>query len=184
MKAMMAWLGGLGLALATLNCQAGSLDLNLSDEAVQFAASGEVAPGIAVGGGLLDSEDRVDTQAVHAEVLGVERTRRYDIGVGARWTQLDTDAGDGGGLGLGGYGYAYVPQVPALSLGGYGFYTPGVVSAGDLERGLEYGLRARYGVTRNVDAYVGYRRLRADLHRPGGTRTLDSGAHAGVRLVF
>ncbi|ATJ84710.1 YfaZ family outer membrane protein [Halomonas beimenensis] len=184
MKVMTPVLAGLSLALSTLSCQAGSLDLNLSDEAVQFAASGELAQGIAVGGGLLDSEDRVDTSALHAQVLGVERNRRYDIGVGARWTQLDTDAGDGGGLGLGGYGYAYVPRMPALSLGGYGFYTPSVVTTSDLDHGLEYGLRARYGFTPNVDAYVGYRRLRADFDHAGGTRTLDSGAHAGVRLVF
>ncbi|MBF8223210.1 YfaZ family outer membrane protein [Halomonas sp. 328] len=176
--------GALALVGTSL-CHAASLDLNLSGDAVQFEANVEVASGIQLGAGVLDSDYRGDATVWHGQLLGVERTRDYEIGVGARWTQVDSDFGDGGGLGLGGYGYAYLPQAPAVSLGGYGFYTPGVVTSRDLDDAFEYGVRARYAVTSNVDAYLGYRRFRADFDRPGiGTRTLDSGVHGGVRLVF
>jgi len=103
--------------------------------------------------------------------------------VGARWTQFDTDYGDGGGLGLGGYGYVALPQMPAVSLGGYGFYTPSAVTSSDLEDGYEVGVRARYAFAPNVDGYVGLRQLRADFDA-GGNRTLDRGAQVGVRLRF
>nr|WP_299244242.1 YfaZ family outer membrane protein [uncultured Halomonas sp.] len=172
------------LALGSMAAQAGNLDLNLNSDAVQFEANGNLAPNIALGGGLLSSDDNEDVTALHAQLLGTESTRDYDIGVGVRWSQYDTDYGDGGGLGLGGYGYVYVPSIPRLSLGGYGFYTPGVVATQDLEDSLEYGLRARYQVVRNVDAYVGYRRVEAEFDNRSGDRTLDSGALAGLRLTF
>lgn len=179
------WVAGALVLAAGSLCQAASLDLNLSGDAVQFETNVEVTPGIQLGAGVLDSDYRGDATAWHGQLLGVERSRDYEIAVGARWTQVDSDFGDGGGLGLGGYGYAYLPQAPAVSLGGYGFYTPGVVSNGDLDDAVEYGVRARYAVTANVDAYLGYRRFRADFDHPGiGTRTLDSGVHGGVRLVF
>ncbi|WP_069384985.1 YfaZ family outer membrane protein [Halomonas caseinilytica] len=186
MKAILPlWVVGALALVGSSLCQAASLDLNLSGDAVQFEAVADVAPGIQLGGGVLDSDYRDDATVWHGQLLGVERTRNYEIGVGARWTQLDSDFSDGGGLGLGGYGYVYLPEVPALSLGGYGFYTPSVVTSGDLDDAVEYGVRARYAVTSNVDAYLGYRRFRADLDLPGvGTKTLDSGVHGGMRLVF
>lgn len=171
-------------AVSLSQAQTANLDLNLGQDAVQFEAAGELTDGISLGGGVIDSDDRGDATAFHAQLLGVERNADYDIGVGARWTQFDTDHGDGGGLGLGGYGYAYVPAMPALSLGGYGFYTPSAVSTRDLHDGYELGVRARYAFTPNVDGYVGYRALRADFDTDGGSRTLDSGPLLGVRLTF
>ncbi|APX94748.1 hypothetical protein BWR19_18490 [Halomonas sp. 1513] len=169
---------------ASVATAASSLDLNLSGDAVQFDAAGEIAPGIALGGGILHSGYRDDATQGHIQLLGVDRNSDLDIGIGARWSQYDTDYGNGGGLGLGGYGYAYLPQAPAVSLGGYAFYTPSVVTTSDLDDSLELGVRARYAFTRNVDGYVGYRRLRADFDTSPGNQTLDSGAHAGVRLTF
>lgn len=183
-RSCIAMLSGTLLLAMAVNSQAASLDLNLSGDAVQFEANGEITQGIALGGGILHSDYRDDATQGHIQLLGVERNSEVDIGIGARWSQYDTDAGDGGGLGLGGYGYVYLPQAPAVSLGGYGFYTPGVVTSGDLDDSLEYGLRARYSFTPSVDGYIGYRRLRADFDTTPGTRTLDSGAHAGVRFTF
>jgi hypothetical protein len=163
---------------------AGSLDLNLGPDAVQFEAAGEIAHGVALGGGVLHSEYRRDATIYHAQLLGTQRTRERDVGIGARWTQFDTDYGNGGGLGLGGYGYVYLPQAPAVSVGGYGFYTPGVVTSGDLDDGYEFGVRARYAFTPNVDGYVGLRQAAADFDNRHGNRTLDRGAQVGVRLSF
>ncbi|KAA0010746.1 hypothetical protein F0A17_16130 [Billgrantia pellis] len=163
---------------------AGSLDLNLGADAVQFEAAGELTQGVALGGGVTQSEYREDASIYHAQLLGVQRTRERDVGIGGRWTQFDTDYGNGGGLGLGGYGYVYLPQMPDVSLGGYAFYTPGVVTSNDLEDGYEVGLRARYAFTPNVDGYVGLRQTRADFDNRHGSRTLDRGAQVGVRLSF
>lgn len=174
----MVLLGSAGLA------QAGNLDLNLGPDAVQFEAAGEVVEGIHLGGGVVHSEYRDDATVFHAQLLGVNQTRQHEVGVGARWTQYDTDVGKGGGLGLGGYGYVFLPNLPEVSLGGYGFYTPSVVSSRDLEDGYEIGVRARYAFAPNVDGYLGLRQLGADFDDERGTRTLDRGAHLGVRLRF
>ncbi|WP_192035660.1 YfaZ family outer membrane protein [Halomonas sp. YLGW01] len=184
MKFNISALGGAALLAASLTCQAGNLDLNLNDDAVQFEAAGQVAPGIALGGGFLESDDEFDVEVGHVQLLGTQRNRAYDMGLGARWTQFDTAIGDGGGLGLGGYGYAFLPRIPLLSVGGYAFYTPGVTATQDLDRSTEYGLRARYSFTPSVDGYVGYRRLRGEFDGSDGTTTLDSGANIGVRLNF
>ena len=171
-------LGGAGLA------QAASLDLNLGSDAVQFEAAGELVEGIQLGGGVVDSDYREDATVYHAQLMGSQPTSRREVGIGARWTQYDTDVGDGGGLGLGGYGYVYLPNLPAVSLGGYGYYTPDAVTTSELEEGYEVGLRARYAFTPNVDGYLGVRQLDADFDEERDSRTLDRGAQVGVRLRF
>lgn len=176
--ASLVLLGGAGTA------QAASLDLNLGSDAVQFEAAGELVEGIRLGGGVTDSDYREDATVYHAQLMGSQHTSRRELGIGARWTQYDTDVGDGGGLGLGGYGYVYLPNLPAVSLGGYGFYTPDAVTTSELEEGYEIGLRARYAFTPNVDGYLGLRQLDADFDDDRGSRTLDRGAQVGVRLRF
>ena len=166
---LMLLAGGLALLGAAAQVQASSsLDLNLGPDAVQFAAAGEVVDGISLGGGVLHSEYREDATVFHAQLMGASHTREREVGVGARWTQYDTDIGKGGGLGL----------------GGSGFYPPGVVASRDLEDGYEIGVRARYAFTPNVDGYLGLRQLGADFDNDASTRTLDRGAQAGVRLRF
>jgi len=174
-----------GALLFAMGAQAANgLDLNLGADAVQFEATGEITHGIALGGGVIHSDYREDATIYHAQLLGVQHNGAHDVGVGARWTQYDTDYGDGGGLGLGGYGYVYLPQAPAVSVGGYAFYTPNAVTSGDLDDGYEIGVRARYAFTPNVDGYVGLRQAAADFDNRHGSRTLDRGAQVGVRLSF
>ncbi|WP_199269447.1 YfaZ family outer membrane protein [Cobetia sp. L2A1] len=162
---------------------AGNADLNLNSEAVQGELNGEISNGVQIGGGILSSNDHDDVTAGHVQLLGTERTSEYDVGLGARWSQYDTEHGDGGGLGLGGYGYYYLPGAPRVSLGGYGYVTPDVVTSNDLEHSYEYGLRARYQVIDNVEGYVGYRKVKADFENRD-ERTLDSGPLVGMRLQF
>lgn len=164
--------------------QAGNFDLNLGNNAVALNIAAPVAQGVAVGGGILHSEYREDATALHGQIMGVERNRRIDVGVGARWTQFNTDYGNGGGLGLGGYGYAYLPDAPAISVGGYGFFTPSVATTGKLDDSFLVGARVRYDVTPTVDGYLGYRRLTADFDNQHGSRTLDNSVHVGVNLRF
>ncbi len=185
MKLTLTLLAGLTLlGTAGLAQASSSLALNLGPDAVQFEATGEVVDGIGLGGGVVHSEYREDATVFHAQLMGTNHTRDHEVGVGARWTQYDTDYGKGGGLGLGGYGYVYLPNLPEVSLGGYGFYTPGVVASRDLDDGYEIGLRARYAFAPNVDGYLGLRQLGADFDNDAGTRTLDRGAQVGVRLRF
>ncbi|MFP4138278.1 MAG: YfaZ family outer membrane protein [Halomonas sp.] len=177
-------LAGLALLGGVAGVQASELDLNLGTDAIQFEAAAELVDGIRLGGGVVDSDYREDATVFHAQLMGSQHNSRREVGVGARWTQYDTDAGDGGGLGLGGYGYVYLPHLPEVSLGGYGYYTPDAVTSSELEEGYEIGLRARYAFTPNVDGYLGVRQLDADFDDARGSRTLGRGAQVGVRLRF
>src|SRR5690554_175826 len=103
MKLTLTLLAGLTLlGTAGLVQASSSLDLNLGPDAVQFEATGEVVDGIGLGGGVVHSEYREDATVFHAQLMGTNHTRDHEVGVGARWTQYDTDYGKGGGLGLGG----------------------------------------------------------------------------------
>ncbi len=184
MKARLTLLIGLLLLGAAGLAQASSLELNLGPDAVQFEAAGELVGGIELGGGVVDSDYREDASVFHAQLMGTRHTDDRELGVGARWTHYDTDHGEGGGLGLGGYGYVYLPNLPEVSLGGYGFYTPDAIASRDLQDGYEIGVRARYSFTPNVDGYLGLRQLGADFDDDDGSRTLDRGAQVGVRLRF
>ncbi|MDP3535853.1 YfaZ family outer membrane protein [Halomonas sp. M1] len=169
---------------AASTAQAGSFDLNLGNNAIELNLAAPVANGIAIGAGVLHSEYREDATMLHGQIMGVERNRRMDIGVGARWTQFNTDYGNGGGLGLGGYGYVYLPNAPAVSVGGYGFFTPSVATSGKLDDSFLAGARMRYDFTPTVDGYVGYRRMTADFDDQRSSRTLDNSVHVGVNLRF
>ncbi|TDX22860.1 YfaZ precursor [Modicisalibacter xianhensis] len=171
------------LALTTSLAQASGLDVNINNEAARFAASGEVSPGIELGGSLLSSDDNGGLTAAGIQLMGTESTRTYEVGAGPHLSHYDSDHGKGGGLGLGGFGYVYLPAVPKLSVGGYGVYTPGALTYQDFDHGSELGARARYRVAHNVQAYVGYRRVGAEFD-DGDNETLDSGPLVGVNLLF
>ncbi|MCG7599710.1 YfaZ family protein [Halomonas sp. McH1-25] len=183
MKAVSLLAGVASLTLTVSLAQASGLDVNINNEAARFAASGELMPGIELGGSLLSSDDNGDLTAAGIQLMGTESTRNYEVGAGPRWSHYDSDQGDGGGLGLGGYGYVYLPAVPKLSVGGYGVYTPGALTYQDFDHGSEFGARARYRVAHNVQAYVGYRRVSAEFGN-GDSETLDNGPLVGVHLNF
>lgn len=183
MKAVFLLAGVASLTLTASLAQASGLDVNINNEAARFAASGEFKPGIELGGSLLSSDDNGDLTAASVQVLGTETARTYEVGAGPRWSHYDSDHGKGGGLGLGGYGYVSLPAVPKLSVGGYGFYTPGALTYQDFDHGSEIGVRARYRVAQNAQAYVGYRRIGAEFDN-SDSETLDSGPLVGVNLLF
>lgn len=175
------------LAPETVRAQvaaAAILDMNVSEEATQFEAAGRVI-GLELGGGYLTSDDRSsDTSAGYISMGSGERIRDYEGGGGFRWTQYDTEYGDGGGLGFHSYLYYYLPAVPRLSLGGFIYYMPNVITSQDVESGFEVAARARYEVMDNIEAYVGYRHVEMDFDDHDEFTTLDSGPLAGLRLIF
>lgn len=175
MKAIMTLCVGIALLGMAGPGLAGELDLDLGPDAVPFEAGDELAP----------SEYREEASVYHAQLLGMQRrSERHDVGVGASWSHYDTNHGEGGGLGVGGYGYVYLPNLPEVSLGGYGYYTPEAMGSRDLNDGYEVGVRARYAFAPNLDGYLGLRQLGADFDDDEGRRTLDRGAQLGVRLRF
>ncbi len=184
----------LALASAAMPAQAASLDLNLNDEAVRGEFSGALsslfstdAEGQYQLGALYSDDENLDLKQIHAGLLATGDTGAQEVramaGLGVRAQYLDADGGDGGGLALGGQFDIRLAGFERLGLQGYFWYSPKVLTFGDIEDQSEWSLSADYQVLRNASVYVGYRQLRIDPDN-GHAFDADDGFHLGFRFKF
>jgi hypothetical protein len=161
-----------------------SLDLNLSDDAAEFKL-GSVSRG-----GILETQFSWLHEQDRGDLLGLGLHMVDDanpggsplrIGIGGRLLAIDTPGPDGMALAVGGHFRYTLPGMNRLGLGGELYYAPSIVSGGDLERHLQWALRAEYQILRQANLYAGYRRVRPNF---GQTVTFESGMHVGLRLDF
>lgn len=174
--------------------QAASLDLNLNDEAVRGEFAGPLSNLFTTDtegtfqAGLLYSDDKnIDLTQVHAGLLATGDTGTSEIqstaGVGLRVQYTDSKFDDGGGLAIGGQFDLRFRGFERLGLQGYLWYSPKVLSFGDVEDQYEYSITADYEILRTAAVYVGYRSLRLDPDR-GHAYDADDGAIVGLRFKF
>ena len=182
------------LACAAMPAQAASLDLNLNDEAVRGEFSGALsslfstdAEGQYQLGALYSDDKNLDLKQIHAGLLATGDTGAQEVrataGLGVRAQYLDADGGDGGGLALGGQFDIRLAGFERLGLQGYFWYSPKVLTFGDIEDQTEWSLSADYQVLRNASVYLGYRQLRVDPDN-GHAFNADDGFHLGFRFKF
>lgn len=176
------------LAGAAGSASAGTLDLNLSNDAVRFGAAQPLTEtGLELSGDWLHHEDNGDVLGAGLLLVDEAEPRRgaLTLGAGAKLVYVNGDGGDADGqaLGIGGrFRYTW-PTFNRFGVGGQLYYAPSVTAGGDLDRYLEAALRAEYRVLRNADAYLGVRSVRVG-EEGGDTDTFESGLHAGIRLSF
>lgn len=169
---------------------AGTLDLNLSSDAVRFGASLPVTDtGLEVDGDWLHEEDNGDILGAGLHLVDEAQPRRgaLTVGVGGKVFYVDGDDGyDGAALAAGGrFRYTW-PSFNRFGVGGQLYYAPSVTAGGDLDSYLEGAIRAEYLVLKNANAYLGLRTVRVGVDQGGNddTETFESGLHAGIRLAF
>jgi hypothetical protein len=180
----------LGLALGTLltagPAAAGDLDFDLSNNAARFDFRFPVTEsGLEADLGILHHEKDGDMlfggiQLVDDAGGGSEA---FTVGLGVRAVSLDANTADGTAVAIGGFFDYVVPEYNRFAMGGYAYIAPAVTSFGDMERYLEYGVRAGYRVMKKASLYVGYRDVSADFIG-GVDATIDQGLHAGISLEF
>jgi hypothetical protein len=179
---------------ATTVAGAATLDLNLNDDAVRGEFSTALSnlftsdtEGQFQLGALYTDDDSIDLTQLHAGLLATGDTGAQDVqfkaGVGIRAQYLDSAVDDGGGFALGGQFDLRFRGFERLGLMGYLWYTPKVLSFGDIEDQTEYALDADYQILRNASIYVGYRQLRVDPDS-GHAYDADKSGHLGFRFHF
>ncbi len=114
------------------------------------------------------------------------RRQNLDISLGGRLYLMDLDVEggqDGTGVGLAlGFGVS-AEIVPKLSVGVEAFYSPDILTGGDLDSTTDVELRLGYQVIENGSVFVGYRNLRAEFDNGDDGDVYDGGL-IGMRLTF
>lgn len=110
----------------------------------------------------------------------------FDISLGGRlyFMDIDVDGGqDGSGVGLAlGFGVS-AEVLPKLSVGVEAFYSPDILTGGDLDSTSDIELRLSYQLIENGSVFVGYRNLRAEFD-DGEDGDVYDGGLIGMRLTF
>lgn len=178
---------GLGVALAAPAVQAGgSLDLSLSNDDFRFAWDATQAnSGLHLNLAWLHHEDDGDMLEAGVHVVDVRPGKRnLYIGIGAKLHAVDTDWFDAGGVGVGGFFRYAFPANRDVSLAGYGYYAPSVLSFSDADNIINADLRLQYSMIPTARLFVGYRYVGIRLDGGGSRYELGDGVHAGLSIDF
>src|SRR5690606_2834113 len=169
-----------------LGASAEQLDFNLSGDAFLLRFTNNATRGGAqVDYGLLHQEDDVYIGSLGLHLVDNAGTESspFQVGLGGRLMFIDTDAASGGVIAIGAWGRYTFPAANRLAIAGNIHVAPSVKSFGDIEKYLEYGVRAEYEVLRNASLYLGYRDIEADFDVADDVE-LDDGLHVGMRFTF
>jgi len=167
----------------------GSLDLSLSDETVRAAYDAtKVGSGLHISMDFLHHTDDGEMVSLGAHVVDVrDSSSNLYIGVGGKAYGFRTRGDEeysGGGVGLGGFFRYRLPQAQAVSIAGYVYYAPPVVSVADAENLIDTDVRLQYALIPTARAYVGYRYTGIRLEDVNDRFELGDGAHLGLKIDF
>ena len=189
-----AFSGVLALAaLFSMPAQAGgSLDISLADDMVRLGYDAtQMGSGLHVSAAALHHQDDGDLFSAGLHVVDVRPSNRSTyIGVGAQALVFSTDGGDryedydGAGLGVGGFFRYSFPRAPDVSLAGYVYYAPPVVTFMDAENMFVSDLRLQYSVIPTARIYAGYRYNSMRVEEVDKRFKLGDGGHVGVSIDF
>lgn len=175
-------------------------DINIGEDSVRGALAGPLSRvfsgvtgqydfGLIYKEGKDNAADPKDTQLTlgHFGVLatGDMGAKGADAagGLGARVILADRGDSSGAAVALGGQFKVRMPSFERLSVSGYGYIAPGILSFSDVKSYSEFALDLEFEVVRAASIYGGYRRVNVKPE-PTGPSNADDGAHIGLRLSF
>ncbi len=126
-------------------------------------------------------EDDADANVV-SYTFGTQGEREgFDISLGGRlfWADIESDNTLGLALGFG-VGYEVIPK---LTTGVEVYYSPDILTSGDIDSTLDIEARASYQVIENGTVFVGYRQFEVEVDN-GGDADIVDGLLVGMRLTF
>ena len=77
-----------------------------------------------------------------------------------------------------------LPAERRVAFAGEFYYAPDIISFGDAKHYQQYGARAEFSVSPQMQVYVGYRKTLFNLKSTGGDAVLINGPHIGIQLSF
>lgn len=177
-----------GLLCASAGAIADELNLSLNTDSVraEYARPIRGRP-LEWDVGWLHNTDNGDVLHGSLHVVGKlkEGTAPVNGGVGLRlvYTNGDDANQSGFGLAIGGYGRYVLPRYDRLSLRGFAYYAPSILSSSDLDNYVEVGTQLAYNVMREADAYVGLRYVSGD-YDDAGDSNYSTWLHIGMAFRF
>lgn len=179
------------LALAAITAgmavtaQAATIDVNINNETIRAEYDAPLPQNrlnLAVGT-LYHEENGSNTFVTHAGLHTQEDTANYSVGVGGRGYWVSGSGGMSGiALGLGAQGSISFEQLQQVRFGGHLYFAPQVISFGDIDGMTDLSLRAYYQALKDVDVYLGWRKLSVDAG--AGSDSLDSSLNFGFVMNF
>ncbi len=109
----------------------------------------------------------------------------WSFGLGGRlyYASIDSPDRSVGALALGGSAMYHIPGHTPMAFGGDLFYAPAITTFSDGDSFLHWGVRFEADVLPAATAFLGYRKVTADLDRHGDY-DIDDSFHVGVRFQF
>jgi len=178
------------LALGTAAANAADLEITLGDQAaaIHVLADSDV---IGVGGadldfGLLFNDDSDVMGSIGMLAHGTPAgDQPWTFGLGGRlyYASIDTPDRSVGALALGGSAMYHIPGHTPMAFGGDLFFAPSITTFADGDSFLHWGVRFEADVLPSATAFIGYRKVTADLDQHGDY-DIDDSFHLGVRFSF
>ncbi|ASP39498.1 hypothetical protein CHH28_12810 [Bacterioplanes sanyensis] len=172
--------------LASLAQAGGSLDLSLSDHTARVAYDAtQMGSGLHIGAAYQHDADDGNMIALGLHAVD-ERQNNRDlyIGLGMNAYLYDGNDDDGAALGVGGFFRYRFPSQPDVSVAGYGYYAPPVVSFSETKNMIDADLRLQYALIPTARVYVGYRYTGIRIDDVDDRLELGEGFHFGFKFDF
>lgn len=172
---------------ASMNVFAGgSIDVSLASDSARLEYDAtKVGSGLHVSASIQHHETDGDLASLGLHVVDVrEPNSPLYLGLGGRLFGYVTDDSDGGALGLGGFFRYNIPKTKGVSLAGYVYYAPSVVSFGDTESLVDTDIRIQYALLPTARIYMGYRLSQVEIKQTNKDEKLEQGIHFGLKADF
>jgi hypothetical protein len=175
------------LLAASMNVTAGgSLDISLASDSARFAYdAAKVGSGLHVSASIQHHESDGDLASLGLNVVDMRSPNSpLYLGIGGKVFGYVTGDYDGGALGLGGFFRYNIPKTQGVSLAGYAYYAPSVVSFGDTQSLIDSDIRIQYALLPTARVYAGYRFSQVEIDKTRRDIKLEEGIHFGLKVDF
>ncbi len=175
------------MGLSSFSNAGGTIDFSLSDDTARLAVdAAKLGSGLHLAVALQHDQDHGDIASLAAHVVDVRDNRRQlYLGVGGNIYAVRADNDEQGiAVGVGGFFRYAFDSLKDLSLAGYGYYVPPVVSFGDIKNLYDVDLRLQYHLIPTARVYLGYRDTAVAFEKLSDRSNIGSGFHFGIKLDF
>lgn len=164
----------------------GSIDVSLASDSARLEYdAAKVGSGLHVSASIQHHETEGNLGSLGAHVVDVrEPNSPLYLGIGGRVFGYVSGDYDGGALGLGGFFRYNIPKTKGVSLAGYAYYAPSVVSFGDTQSLVDTDVRIQYALLPTARVYMGYRFSQVEIEQTNEDIQLEKGIHFGLKADF
>lgn len=168
--------------VAGASATANEIEASLGADHVDFRLTSEFEQDFSGRFAILHGEENdVDSNLVSYSFVTRGEREGFDISLGGRAFWMDVESDNSLGLALG-FGVAY-EIIPKLDAGVEVYYSPDILTSGDLDNSLDLEARVSYQVIDNGTVFIGFRNFEVE-HESGVDFDIVDGGFLGMRLSF